>query len=514
MSRATIGLWIFASVAWIHEKSLSATAEARKYGRLWMASTRSLGLRLPATVRFLTGDENPGDLFRRHARLPRRVDRRFNQRGKRVGAGHELDRQVLDDVPLAGRAGQALGDGLVAGASAEDREKAAGRFEHVLIDGIPAAPRPAASAALTAQSAAFAPMYSRAQLLVPIERPPIVIAVMPIACAICSSVSLRSLAAATAPPKATICRRVNATDPAATPLADSARRLIARHDGGEEVLARAPVRSAIASPVDASVVPACAVLRMSLSSEAAASLRIALTRATSCTGSLVPSNQIVASGLPPCSFARSRTMRADAIGEPDAALANVLAMMILACSIASGASAQVCQISSGSGSGHSSSALPGRVSRAVVLPGLRREGDTGRCPGDAGESPDGECPSQQRAPAETQSVRVSIAIMFHGVYSRGFEYPPPGPRRGTTGTAGAFTDLGQTRILSQLLTQVASIVWRGFRTAKPPLRLFMLTCHRSEQSVLLESQQKEAEQRTSHDSPSRVARPMIALRAE
>ena len=29
-------------------------------------------------------------------------------------------------------------------------------------------------------------------------------------------------------------------------------------------------------------------------------------------------------------------MRADAIGEPDAALANVLAMMILACSMASG----------------------------------------------------------------------------------------------------------------------------------------------------------------------------------
>jgi len=43
MSRATAGLWIFSELAWIHEKSLSATAEAMKYGRLWIASTRSFG---------------------------------------------------------------------------------------------------------------------------------------------------------------------------------------------------------------------------------------------------------------------------------------------------------------------------------------------------------------------------------------------------------------------------------------------------------------------------------------
>ena len=80
----------------------------------------------------------------------------------------------------------------------------------------------------------------------------------------------------------------------------------------------------------------CAVLRMSLSSEANASLSTALTCATSLTGSFVPSNHTVASGLPPCSFARSRMMRADSMEEPAAALASVLAMMILACSTAFG----------------------------------------------------------------------------------------------------------------------------------------------------------------------------------
>src|SRR5688572_12428030 len=75
---------------------------------------------------------------------------------------------------------------------------------------------------------------------------------------------------------------------------------------------------------------------MSLSSDAAASLSAALTRAASRTGSLVPSNQILASCLPPCSFARSRRMRAESISEPGAALANVLARIIFACSIAFG----------------------------------------------------------------------------------------------------------------------------------------------------------------------------------
>src|SRR5688572_2437587 len=53
ISRVTIGLKIFVSVACTQVKSLSATAEATKYGRLWIASTRSLGRRLPPTsVRF------------------------------------------------------------------------------------------------------------------------------------------------------------------------------------------------------------------------------------------------------------------------------------------------------------------------------------------------------------------------------------------------------------------------------------------------------------------------------
>ena len=195
-------------------------------------------------------------------------------------------------------------------------------------------PRPAAKAASTPQAAALAPMYSRAQLFVPVARPPMVVATMPMAWAIWSSVSLRSLAAATAPPKATTW---DACRPARPPRRASPIRPAASYPttiAASRSCPDAPVRSPIARPTDASVVPSWAVLRMSLSSDAAASLSAALTRATSRTGSLVPSNQIVASGLPPLSLARSRRMRAESISEPDAALANVLARIIFACSIA------------------------------------------------------------------------------------------------------------------------------------------------------------------------------------
>src|ERR1700758_4960310 len=57
---------------------------------------------------------------------------------------------------------------------------------------------------------------------------------------------------------------------------------------------------------------------------------MAFTRAADAIGSLAPSNQTVASGRPPCSLDRSRTMRAEPIGAPDAALAKVLARIILA----------------------------------------------------------------------------------------------------------------------------------------------------------------------------------------
>src|SRR5215469_16532612 len=83
------------------------------------------------------------------------------------------------------------------------------------------------------------------------------------------------------------------------------------------------------------------MLRRSLSSEAAASLDIALTRAACAIGSFVRSNQSPASGRPPCSLARSRTMRAEPIWKPDAALAKVLARTILACSIAFGGKAAI-----------------------------------------------------------------------------------------------------------------------------------------------------------------------------
>ena len=92
-----------------------------------------------------------------------------------------------------------------------------------------------------------------------------------------------------------------------------------------------PSRSAIASDAAVNGVPACTMLRRSLSSDAAASLSIAFTRAAWLTGSFSPiSNQMDESGRPPCSRARSRTIWADSIVVPKAALAKVLAITIAA----------------------------------------------------------------------------------------------------------------------------------------------------------------------------------------
>src|SRR5262245_55466516 len=83
------------------------------------------------------------------------------------------------------------------------------------------------------------------------------------------------------------------------------------------------------------MVPMWAMLRRSLSSEAAASLITALTRAASGTGSFRPSNQTVASAVPPRSIAISRMSRAETMSEPIAALAIVLAITMRARSRAS-----------------------------------------------------------------------------------------------------------------------------------------------------------------------------------
>jgi hypothetical protein len=75
------------------------------------------------------------------------------------------------------------------------------------------------------------------------------------------------------------------------------------------------------------IVPMWAMLRRSLSSDAAASLITALTRAASATGSLrPPSNQTVACSAPPRSLASSRMIREESMSTPIAALAIVLAI--------------------------------------------------------------------------------------------------------------------------------------------------------------------------------------------
>src|SRR5262245_56429280 len=83
--------------------------------------------------------------------------------------------------------------------------------------------------------------------------------------------------------------------------------------------------SASASETVDTIVPICAMLRRSLSSLAAASLR-----AAAAGGSFVPSNHTAAFGAPPARSSSSRTMRADGMLKPIAALATVLARLIFA----------------------------------------------------------------------------------------------------------------------------------------------------------------------------------------
>src|SRR5688572_24276927 len=97
-----------------------------------------------------------------------------------------------------------------------------------------------------------------------------------------------------------------------------------------------PLLSATASAVDDTIVPMWAMLRMSLSSDAAASLATALHLAALRVGSWAPSNHAVACAAPPHSISSSLTMRADGIATPAAALATVLARLIRARSKASG----------------------------------------------------------------------------------------------------------------------------------------------------------------------------------
>jgi hypothetical protein len=94
------------------------------------------------------------------------------------------------------------------------------------------------------------------------------------------------------------------------------------------------VREAVIEVVQ-TMVPMWAMLRRSLSSEAAASLITAFTRAASGAGSFRPSNQTVASALPPRSIAISRMIREETMSEPIAALAIVLAITMRARSRAS-----------------------------------------------------------------------------------------------------------------------------------------------------------------------------------
>ncbi len=99
----------------------------------------------------------------------------------------------------------------------------------------------------------------------------------------------------------------------------------------------APVFSATASEVAQAVVPACTMLRRSLSSDAAASLMTAFTRAAAATGSFSAApNQSVAWRLPPRSHSSARMILDDSMVEPSAALAMVLEISISAYSMACG----------------------------------------------------------------------------------------------------------------------------------------------------------------------------------
>ena len=116
-----------------------------------------------------------------------------------MGTRHELDGQMRDDVPLLAEiVGKAADVRL---SVAEDLQEPARRFQHVLVCREAAA---GGQGGVHRAQRRVAGVILARQLSVPIDKPPIVVAASRMACAICSSVSPRSLAAATTPPKATM----------------------------------------------------------------------------------------------------------------------------------------------------------------------------------------------------------------------------------------------------------------------------------------------------------------------
>ena len=126
------------------------------------------------------GNENLCHAIRRHVRLPCRIHRRFQRAGERVSSWPEFDRQEFDDVPaLAEIAGE---QAHCVAATPEHFDKPTTRAEHVVVDREAARGR---FGGIDSIPAAFAPIYSRAQLFVPMASPPIVVATMPNAYGIC-----------------------------------------------------------------------------------------------------------------------------------------------------------------------------------------------------------------------------------------------------------------------------------------------------------------------------------------
>ena len=117
------------------------------------------------------GDEDLRHVARRDVTFARCGEGGLDHAGKRVGAGPELDGEVVVDVP--GRPRSAVNRPTL-GAPPPNTSMKPPRPS--TMSSLTVKPLSADSAACTPVNAAFAPMYSRAQLSVPTTRPPTVVA--------------------------------------------------------------------------------------------------------------------------------------------------------------------------------------------------------------------------------------------------------------------------------------------------------------------------------------------------
>ena len=313
-------------------KSLSATADATKYGRLCIASTRSFGRRLPPTVfRFGPATRifatSPGATFASRAALT--AASTVPENG--WAPGQSLTARNWNDVPVFPEIGGEAFSCLRA--AAKHFRETSPSSQDVVVHRVSAAGGQrrihGTERCVRAHVLARPAVRANREAAHRDRRNPQRLCHLFVG-------QFEELRSRDRSAECDDLRGVDAAAAAATRVTNAARGLVADHHREQHILAgRAGMlrdsqasgrerRAFVCGVADVAVVRRGGIAERGI--DACDLVR----------GSFVPSNQIVACGFPPCSFARSRRMRAEPMSEPGAALAKVLARIIFACSTAFG----------------------------------------------------------------------------------------------------------------------------------------------------------------------------------